>query len=180
MAHRQARALYLECPRTASHATVAYLEALGFERVAPHHAPLTSCPFEVNERWSVATTIRNPFDVWVSWYFSSPEWHSKRRFDSEWMGHMVDHNPHIQPGRFFWRYAPTATVVMRYETLDVDLANWIAGLGIVLPFKGIGIDRRNISTERMWKNWRMYYSEETRRHVEVTHRDELVELGYGW
>jgi len=141
--------VYLANPRTASVATRDTLMQIeGAQLAGAHHATLAEV--EGYEGESVGATVRNPYDVLVSWFLQLPE-PTLAMFLREY-----DHYPFLggDPPDLFWQCA-SATRVLRWENLQQDLDAWFTELGI-RPLKLV---RENV-TESKNRPWVDYYDAE--------------------
>lgn len=178
------RMVYLAHPKTASKATRQLLEELGFirypegddypmdaaETPTGHHRGLWSHP---GPGWFVFTTIRDPWDTWVSWYcFHNP---SHLPFGVEYIELLVDRYPHFypEPDQLWALHTVFADRVMRFETLEQDLAD-VLGQPVVLPRVNVGAARR--ATKKL--HYSEFYDDETREYVGSRFKHEIEEYGY--
>ena len=141
-AHAQSRIAYLANPKTASISTgTALHEQAGFTSYRvhkPHHVRLAK---PMPNGWIVCTTIRDPFDTCVAWYFHLNK-HDKEPFSVKFLEELVGQpdKPHYyfpDPG-YLWKFQTEfATHLLRFEKLQIDVNRILAlrGLGpVVLPF----------------------------------------------
>ncbi len=180
--HRGARLVYLAHPRTASVATAAMLQVVGFEHdpTVSHHAPLDgreSTFTEERASWHVFTTVRNHYDTCVSWAFNGPNAKTvaktgltvnilERALDNGWVH---DHE-------LWWPHGPHVDQVLRYETLQSDLAQLLHANRLYVPT----LQRRNVTELRRNASYRDFYTTETQAYVAERFKDELLEYGYSY
>ena len=191
--------IYLSTPHTASIATtraLATLEGavvsnineakdLDFKHSFPkgtHHSTLEELKRRTPEYFTgreiSVTTVRNPFDLLVTW------WLRQRRAIAEKSGHeptfgeyveTVDEGttggPYIRDGRIFWLGADE---VLRYESLQEDLDRLLRRLG--LPT--VELVPTNVTGEK--GPWRSYYDEGIRAVAERRFGEEAKEFGYSF
>lgn len=142
--HTTKKMCFIAHPRTASVATSQTLLGLGFEKMMSHHE------FNIkllNSSWTVFSTVRNPFDLLVSWY-----WNKKRdRPFQDWLPIFLQtSNQYLDQGLFFgYLYS---TRILRYETLQDNFNQVMVESG----FPPTTIIRANVS-ERPAQPLREYY-----------------------
>ena len=153
---------FIAHPRTASTATRDALLALGFEQLGTHHEVKPNwCP----KGWVIGTTIRNPLDVLVSWYFKT----AKELPFAEWLPWFLDHpNHYLAQGMFFGLLY--ATHVLRFEHLPKDFAAFLRANK--LP--DIEIPRRNVSPCRQGRSCHAMYDDGLYRLVESRFKKEIL------
>ena len=178
-ANPRAKIAYLAHPKTASQATVAALRGVGFPALqSRHHHGRLAQP--MGEDWIVCTTVRNHFDLFVSWYY-----HKKRdlvesftvKFMEELIG-PIDRTNHYFPDthRLYSYHGGVATHVMKFEALE-------DGLNTVLALRGLGpvtLARENVSERRKNRPYQEFHDPSTRSWVEDRYGEEMEELGYQW
>lgn len=179
--HRDARIVYLSHPRTASTSTEQALISVGFEFVAHKHAQLIDAPRWMNlpetERaeWEVWTTVRNPYDALVSWWFAVHYNHP--RICPEWVHKILEHDPkYMMDGRLWRLHGKDATTVLRFETLPGDLERELDRIGLPIP----DLPRRNPTTGRRGRPYQEFYDAETRDYVRWRIPEDFEEFGYEW
>lgn len=143
--------LFLANPRTASCSTRDTLLQIegAFQPGRTHHSPIEDIE-EYNGELVVAT-VRNPYDVLVSWSLHFPQMEFVEFLET------YDHFPFVggDPPDLFWLCTPD-THVMRWETLQEDFDTVMDR--VELPrMKLVRIN----ATEHKTKPWREYYDAET-------------------
>ena len=155
--------VYIAHPRTASSATSHVLLKNGFEIVTGHHHV---DPELIPPEYRVMMTVRNPFDVLVSWYYNQKR---EQKSFTEWLPVFLNASvPLLDDGLFFGQ--KYATHVMRYETLQDDFDDVCHSLGLskmTIPF-------RNVSKQREGHQFMGHYNFRTAMMVtERFHQDFL-------
>ena len=157
-------------PRSLKHVTLAELIEHHYLDVAP-------------ESLLKFTTVRNPFDVFVTKY-------TKRHLGRINVGQAAD--PHVatlgfdewlferfgdrQPRVRQLRYAEGMDVVLRYESLQADFRSLLQRAGVADP-EEIPLSNKTIGRE---SDYRSYYSPESRALLEEVLAKELEQLGYAF
>lgn len=178
--HEGAKLVYLAAPRTASQATAAALQAIGFVKPVPgdHHSQLfTAGPVTPKNRWEwqVFTVVRNHWDTAVSWVFakhqgSPPAW-TRDTFKSA----LAD-NPWVGPHTLWHLHDLDADHVLRFENLSDHLAALLAAHGLPAP----ELPRKNVSRGRWHSDHRVYFTAESRRYITERFSREILALGYAF
>lgn len=186
--------IFLATPLTASEATAAALRRFpdavnGVDKVRDvgHYATLAEVKAAFADRLvgteAVFTTIRNPYDVCVSWYIREVTRHhrkhpEKKAIDPGFLGFLRqwtrrDHPPCIVNGTMF---APAAgcRVILRYERLQADLDSFLRKLPGVPP--SAPLHPTNCSPDK--RHWSLYYDEETYSFVNQRFRNDISRFGY--
>lgn len=163
--------------RTASRATGRLLESAGFDTSDGHHTLRhDKCKKIIESGGIIACTVRNPFDLFVSWYFN---WHFRSdgtrktagTFE-EWIasgfkcGYVLEYDPYFYGLEY-------ANRVLRFETLKEDLYNLMDECWLEhdeLEPIGVTPNRRS--------DYRIYYTEETRDIVQKRFAKDLELTGY--
>lgn len=173
------RLLYLRTPHTASTAVEnAIVRGIpGAVVVVPGHARLADFDRGITRLKDgrpvsiggevVATTVRNPYDMIVTWWISNT---AKRVLFSEFIR---DFNgpKQVVGGRIFSR-ADEADIVLRHETLDRDFADMLR----LLRLPSVELSRDNVTPSK--KGWRTYYDEESFTIVNERFGCEIEDYGY--
>jgi hypothetical protein len=153
--NRARRLCFLANPRTGSESVANALEHAGWEKVREHHTTPAETPsIDLTGRiagksWSVATAVRSHWDTFPSWlHFHWPE--RAEPFTPELLREVVDATTWISETSLFGLMLPYATVVLRYEALDDDLATWL-GHPLPLPAR-LGVSRHRRPTSFYWSN----------------------------
>ena len=163
--------VYLASPKTASKATRQLLvEDFGFEKRDGHHDPLIEHP---GPDWLVFTAIRNHWDAWVSWFFFSGA--RGLPFGVAWIERFMERHWKYFPvaGEMWGLHAQTADRIMRFETIEQDLAG-VLRQPIVLPKVNLGAAR----TATKKQHYSSHYDEATREFVAARWKHEIERYGY--
>lgn len=169
---------FIAHPKTASTATMKVLRALGARLYGSHHEVREEwCQEILESRGLVMSTVRNPFDIMVSWYFH----YSNRRKGavmepfSEWLPWILEHpNPFMEQGMFYG--LPWTNRVLRYENLQVDFDSTLTEVG----FEATVIPLENVSHLRKKRAYQEMYDLHTKSLIEQHFEDELVNFGYSF
>jgi hypothetical protein len=163
--HHEKKLGFIAHPRTASSATSHTLMEMGFEIVHGHHGMGNILYAD----WKFFCTVRNPFDVLVSWYFSQ-----KREQDFDlWLPIFLRTCQFLQGPRMFFGRS-VCTHVMHCETLQDDFDGLCGDFG----FRPRTIERRNVSPLRKYKGYMLRYNLDRARQVIKKFRDDFTENGY--
>lgn len=167
---------FIDHPRTASRATGKVLLAAGCKvKTGQHQADPKMAKGILDAGGIVACTVRNPFDLMVSWYCN---WHFREDgsrktpgafetwiHEGHYAGHFLEKDPY-----FFG--VELSNRVLRYETLEQDLRQLMADCGLPLePLQVIGRTDRN-------RDYRVYYNWETRRIIQRRFAKDFALTGY--
>ena len=183
--HRDAGLIYLAQPRTASVATSTALKHVGFEKMEPpsdHHSRLydegsPATGFNQKSRWHAFTTIRNHWDIAVSWVFRKfstrggepPEW-NREAFEFA----LGPDNRWVREDEMFWLHADDADEILLYENLEPGLNSLLSRFG--LP--EVSIPRHNISHERGGRHYSEFYDRESRDYIADRFSGEIEYYNY--
>jgi len=170
--HDDHRAHYLAMPRTGSKAVRDAFRSVVGCRTDGHHC-LDDFKRMVFPGDLVMSTVRNPFDWFVSfWYLNG----CPGKFDrfvpklcdtSEW----IKRNADVTECRLFWKYAPLSTHILRYEYLQDDLDTALILNGFPeMPLKQNGTPKP--------RPYQTYYKRLTRDYVQSRFAAEIKEYGY--
>ena len=160
---------FIAHPRTASQATAKTLvDKLGFKLRMSHHVY-----GESPSSWTVFATVRNPFDLLVSWYYLEI---SKTKHDElfeTWLRKCVANpNEYIQRGLFFALYQ--CTDVLHFENLQEEFDQLMEKLDLP-PTK---ILLKNVSEKREGRDFNTYYNPELTKLVMDRFGRTVRELDY--
>jgi hypothetical protein len=158
-------------PRTASRATARALKRAGCDDIGNHHDVVKG----EYDKEIVACTVRNPFDIVVSWYFN---WHYDERgkrhraceFDTWVMGgcKSVDY---MKASTYFYGLRH-ANRVLRFETLEADLERLMLDCGLEpVATEPYGVLKRD-------RDYRVYYNDRTRDAIEKKFARDFELTGY--
>ncbi len=156
--------LWLATPRTASTATCDALLRAGGKQIGLHHDSLE----QVNRRHGepVVTTIRNPYDILVTWWLSGND---PGPFPGFILG--FKERNFLRDGRLLY-HAPTADIVVRYENLDVELPAAFKKCGL----ESVALERVNVTKGKA--NWRRYYDADAIEAANRRFGAEIEQHGY--
>lgn len=162
--------IFLAQPRTGSHAIVEWLCERGAMIVGPHHsADKATIGALRRDGWHTFSTVRNHWDVMVSWWYMHRARRSAANFESfcHWW---IKDASYLRPHQLYWNYQPMSDTVLRYETLDADMGA-LVGEDVTLP-------RMNVTASR--KPYPIYYEKYPglAEFVGGWFGDEIAEYGY--
>lgn len=175
---------FIAHPRTASRATRQALGLPFFESTGHHEFDVELCK-EIRETGTVACTIRNPFDVVVSWYFNEhfredgrhqrgefKPWCLKSRLrNNQWLNCKISSQKWNDDSLYFYGL-PVANHTLRFENLEEDLKELCRVTGHrYVPTEPYGVLPRD-------RDYRVYYDDETRAVVEERFQQDLELTGY--
>lgn len=162
--HEEKKVAFIAHPRTASSATGHTLLQMGFTIVGNHHSLESG-----REDWTVGCTVRNPFDVMVSWYHNKPR---EEKSFALWLPRFIDECHYFDDNHLMFYGQPYATHVLRFENLQKEFDKFCFDAKLcprqILP--------RNVST-RKEVYYMSYYNENAKLVVE-RFRDDFVNNGY--
>ena len=177
--HHYKKIGFIAHPRTASTATAHTLMQMGFEITSlGHHGMANS----MDNDWKFFCTVRNPFDVMVSWYYAQKREHSF----GMWLPIFLRECHFFQDTRMFYGQTmgtrgsrmffgqENCTRVMHFETLQDDFDGLCNDFG----FHPRTIERRNVSVRRVFENYMSRYNFKRARMVSNRFRDDFIENGY--
>lgn len=177
--HHGKKLMFLTQPRSGSRAVAKALKIVGFEGYGNHVLPTERrrsgrpLPLDVTA-YETASTIRNHFDLMVSFYLHFSEVSPPSPFGIDFMKSLeILDGKHFQDGKAF-RYRVASDVMFRFESLQEDVNRWLERYGlpaVVLPLIGASKDR---------KPYREYYDVHSRMYVEWVYGEEMKELNYRW
>ncbi len=159
--------IYLAHPRMASVATKGVLvDKFGAQMVGDHHSGLAE-PLQAS--WMAATTVRNPWDLMVSWWKKRDRDISLYDFIKEWYT-----NTHFCPDGKLFYHIREANFILRYEELQHQF-DWLMTWVGLSPSK---LDLRNVSPYRGDKLWQSFYDTRTYNLVRNLFGNEAEQYGY--
>jgi len=156
--------IVLEHPRTGSSAVRAALKAIGGKTRGRHTLVRPS------QNELVAATVRNPYDVLVSWWLNTRgKWHtlSFKNFVSDYVGNTL----FTRGGKLFY-FMDHVTVMMRYETLERDLANVLK----LCKLPPVRLKYGNVTEDK--QPYVEYYTPDIQEAVAQRWGDEIERFGY--
>ena len=179
--------LWLATPRTASTAIRDALLKAGGEPMGGHHCGLEHSgggrrlivggsgeQFGEHEGEPVVTTIRNPYDLLVTW------WLRHRHKAHEWRSfpdYIATYNrkpSFARSGDRLLYHAPNADILVRYENLDVELPAALKKCGL----EPITLTERKNDTPGKTDDWRSYYDAESIEAANRRFGAEIEQYGY--
>lgn len=175
--------VYVAHPRTASLATEAALKEIGFSWApgAHRHMAISQSPFweglteEERSEWEVMTTVRNPFDALVSWWFIRKLGYY--RICTGWVSDIMEHDPkYMMCGQLFFLHGEDATRILRFETLERDLTEALADRGLPAP----PLRELNRSLRRSRRPYQDFFDTETREYTEWLLSEDFRKYDYEW
>jgi hypothetical protein len=148
---------FIAHPKTASSATQRALrECFEVEQFGNHHSVEEGhCRSILASDGIIVSTIRNPFDLFVSWYFH----YAQRRGGSvmepftDWLPRIMGNpNHYMRQGLFFG--LPFTNRVLRYEHLQDDFDSVLEEIDV----KPTTIERFNVSLKREGRAYQDMYT----------------------
>jgi hypothetical protein len=175
---------YLANPKTASLATAYTLETLGFKHYGDQHCTPDQSGWErrqeIDDTWIIFSTVRNHYDVMVSWYFHNTirpgaskyfGWPFER-FLYEWA-----HNPQwFRNNQMYGVRNPWCNRILRYETLQTDFNCLLKSLG----FPPTLLQVHNVSRNRKKRPYHEFYTDKSVAFMEDRFGAEMRLLNYGY
>lgn len=173
---------FLANPKTASLATAHALETLGFKHYGDQHSTPIRSGWnrwqEVDDTWTIFCTVRNHFDVFVSWYFHN----TRTPGTSKYFGYPFERflyewafNPKwFHNNEIYWERRPWCNKILYYETLQADFDNLLVSCG--LP--ATQLQQYNISKNRKGRHYREFYTESSIRFIEDKFGPEMILFNY--
>jgi len=166
---------FIAHPKTASIATKRTLESLGATELGGHHEQLPEwCRPILESGGIIMSTVRNPFDLMVSWYF-----HYQRKLGGQvrsfkdWITLFFQNpNDYVRLGSF--RGLQWTNRILRFENLQADFDAVLAEIGV----EPTVIEQWNVSHLREGRPYREFYDDETRELVASQFWQELADLDY--
>ena len=172
------KVVYFGVPRTASRSVARFLQedhkAVPIRNKSPggaHHniafPELNRCR-ELNYR--VIATVRNPWDIIVSWWHHNQNWFGRGNAEFEKFVRrfpMDGRNQYLCEDRMYLRYTREATHVIKYERLKTDLQR-VLRVPVELP--SIGVSDRQLYSR--------YYNAELRDFVAEAFAEEIEQYRY--
>jgi hypothetical protein len=181
--HPKKQMCFLANPKTASTATYLALEILDFEYYGNQHCTPDRSKWdywrEINNDWTIFCTIRNHYDVMVSWFFHNirkPGLHFYGQSFETFLYEYVKWQNWFRDGKMYWERNPWCNKILRYEALQKDFDQLL----IAHNFPIIKLEIHNASKNRKGQNYRDFYSDATKEFMEEFFGDEMEELGYSF
>ncbi len=148
--HQEKKVAFIAHPRTASQATGSVLKIRGFKLIGGHH----QFPEEWKpEGWTTFATVRNPFDLMVSWYYQEM-YKSGREVEFDWWlrERLQKPNDYMRQGLFFG--LDFCTDILHFENLQEEFNQLMKRVGLS-PMK---IPWKNVSDKRAGRHFIYYYT----------------------
>lgn len=166
--------VFLAHPRTASVAIKWTLSDLGtLRQISGHHGMDET---QISSGALVFATVRNPWDLFVSWWF-------KRRAErspfygfplEEFMPLLYKNNgQYFKGGKLFYMTEYTNTI-LSYEHLQAHFDLMLVGIG----YSPKDLVIANKSDNRPSRSYREYYTSASKRWVAETFAEEIEKYGY--
>ena len=174
------RLCFLANPKTASLATAFTLETLGFKTCGGQHCTPDQAGWgQIDNTWTVFCTVRNHFDVMVSWYF-----HNIRTPVSECFGLSFEqflymwttNSEWFRNNQMYWERNPWCNRILRYEMLQSDFNELLVSCKLPL----IQLQRHNVSKNRKGRDFHGFYTEKSIKFMEDKFGAEMESLNYGY
>ncbi len=127
---------------------------------------------ENRSKWIVFTTVRNHYDALVSWVCKRYKNRTQTPWDLEAFKTALRANVWVEGHSLWGRHMHSADVVMRYESLELNLES-VLGFRLVIP-------PINVSEQRKGRPYREFYTDETREYVAERFGGEMRRFGYGF
>lgn len=164
--HEEKKIAFIAHPRTASSATSHVLKQMGFEIIHSHHGLMD---MEYLNGWDVFCTVRNPFDVIVSWFYNQP----REKPFSLWLPEFLDGCQYLQGIRMFFGQ-PYCDHILHYENLQDEFEDLMDEFG----FPIVEIPQRNVSETRDSFSFMGHYNPRTFKLVIDSFRQDFLNNGY--
>jgi hypothetical protein len=180
--YHEEKLAFIGHPRTASRATGKALMEAGCSTMDGHHElgrrAKRTCLKIRDSGGIVACTVRNPFDLAVSWYFN---WHynaqGKKRRDEvvptfdEWVLNGLAANWFLEQVPYYYGLE-VSNRVLRYESLSRDLPLLMVSCGLrIVNAKPLGVMDRD-------RDYRVYYTPDSLSYVEKKFAADFELTGY--
>ncbi len=167
--HEEKKIAFIAHPRTASQATAKVLvDKLGFELRLSHHV-YSKSPLD----WTVFGTVRNPFDLLVSWYHLEIFKTKHDETFETWLCKCIDNpNEYIRRGLFFALHECTDR--LHFENLQEEFDELMSRMGLpptIIPLK-------NVSEKRAGRDFHEYYTPRLTKLVTGKYGKLIHQLGY--
>ena len=135
--HKEKKIAFIAHPKTASLAMGQTLLGMGFEQIGSHH--------QFKEIWCLKHTfsvVRNPFDLFVSWYYSQPA--KEGMTFAKWCHEIIRRpSPYAYVNDIFFGLK-FSTDVLHFENLQTDFDIFAKKVGLPQT----ELKRTNVSTRR--------------------------------
>jgi hypothetical protein len=161
--HHEKKLGFIAHPRTASTATSHVLMKMGFEIHFGHHDMVDV----LDDDWEFFCTVRNPFDVLVSWFHNQP----REKPFSLWLPKFLDECHFMQGRMFFGQHA--CNHIIHYENLQEEFECVMDEFDLPL----VEIPKRNVSARKSPSFMGHYNFRTARLVVERFHKD-FINNGY--
>lgn len=160
---------FIAHPKTGSTSIKACLEEMGWAQIQTHHA-FHPAWVEQHGLWHIGATVRNPWDVMVSWYFHKN--YERNGPFKEWLPKAIETNAYIQKGLFFG--LDHTTHILRFEDLDHDWDLWLEAIDA--PW--MELPNLNIGAGREKRHYSEFYDTASRDLVAAKFATEIQTLEY--
>lgn len=180
--HEPSRLIYLETPRTASKATAQALKGqASFKTINAPHGRLrgletrsrwkerVDVPF-VREDWTVFTTVRNPFDILVTWCKKYEE-----PVNESGIIHVLNKSSYLSadPPKLYV-HRDDVDGFLRFENIESDLNHVLEAHGL----NTVDLPVVNQTEARIGDHYSDYYDEDTIEFVRNRFAEQLDTFNY--
>ncbi len=157
---------FIAHPRTASSSTAHVLmQQMGFVIKGDHHA--FDPTWNLND-WEFFCTVRNPFDVMVSWFYNQ----KREKPFSRWLPEFLDGCQFLQGERMFFGQSACKHII-HFENLQDDFDRVMHDVGLPL----MRLPLRNVSA-RESSSFMGYYNPRTAKMVTDRFRQDFLNNHY--
>lgn len=173
--YEPAKLIYLAEPRTGSHTMRQALLSMGAKVCKSHHRRLVDEP-ELREKakaegWLVFSSVRNPWD----WFVSNYHLNAERRVPFEnWVYQNAQQVHSKGKGLLFYRHSPFSTHVIKFERMQEGFDQICKAAGI--PSRRL--NHENQSKKREERDYREYYNEENKLKIKELFSGEIAKYNY--
>ena len=143
--HYEKKLGFIAHPRTASTATAHVLMQMGFEILHGHHEIVTC----LDDDWELFCTVRNPYDVLVSWFYNQ----RREKPFTLWLPEFLDGCHLLQGERMFFGQS-ACKHILHFENLQEEFEHVMNEFDLPL----VEIPRRNVSQLRDRPSFIGYYN----------------------
>ncbi len=166
--HEEKGVAFIAHPKTVSLAMSYTLLDIGFTQIGSHH--------QFKEVWCLKNTfsvVRNPFDLFVSWYYSQPA--KEGMTFARWAKEIIrPQSPYSYVNDLFFGLK-LSTDVLHFENLQQEFDIFTKKVGLPQT----KLKRTNISTRRAGRAFADCYTPELIHRVVSLFEREILDNGYG-
>lgn len=181
--HAEKKLIYLAHPRTASSSTADALMKIGFGMCGQKGHHMTLQPKVLvgrygvpREEWTAFTTVRNHWDIAVSFAWTRNDVQKTLPFTVEHFKEALGHAWYRTEHEMFALHVEDADIILRFEGIQDNLNTFLTrrGLGpVALPHI-----HEEWSEKRGGPGYRRFYTDETRAYIADKFYDEIAKFGY--